>query len=46
LHTLIATAEGRYDYTQTNLNDAFRDVRPVAFQTWFIAKWGQPGLQA
>ncbi|KAK3114487.1 hypothetical protein LTR53_007174 [Teratosphaeriaceae sp. CCFEE 6253] len=44
LHALLATAEGQYDFTQPDLNEMFRDVRPVPFQTWFMAKWGPPGV--
>lgn len=39
LHSLIATAEGRYDFTQPNLNQHFPDVRITPFQEWFIRKW-------
>jgi hypothetical protein len=39
LHALLATAEGRYDFSQPNMNLAFPDVRCMAFQDWFIAKW-------
>lgn len=46
LLALIATAEGRYDFTQTNLNQLFPDVRTVSFQTWFLAKWGTPPGQS
>ncbi|KAK4896133.1 hypothetical protein LTR27_005990 [Elasticomyces elasticus] len=42
LHALIATAEGRFDFAQTNLNQLFPDVRTISFQTWFLAKWGTP----
>lgn len=35
----IATAEGRYDFTQANLNRAFTSIRPISFQDWFAAKW-------
>ena len=38
-HTLIATAEGRYDFAQHNLNQRFPDVRTIGFREWFIAKW-------
>ncbi|KAK4546911.1 hypothetical protein LTR36_001643 [Oleoguttula mirabilis] len=43
LHTLIATAEGRYDFTQPNLNQRFPDVRVTSFEEWFIAKWSLHG---
>ncbi|KAK3673390.1 hypothetical protein LTR78_006623 [Recurvomyces mirabilis] len=40
LHALIATTEGQYDFPEpANMNEAFPDVRPVSFQTWFAAKW-------
>ncbi|KAK5135869.1 hypothetical protein LTR08_004518 [Meristemomyces frigidus] len=44
LHALIATAEGRYDFVQTendSLNHRFPDVRPITFGDWFVAKWGR-----
>ncbi|KAK3722397.1 hypothetical protein LTR37_002388 [Vermiconidia calcicola] len=41
IHTLIATAEGRYDFSEPALNRLFPDVRPMPFQDWFIAKWNQ-----
>ena len=39
LHALLATAEGRYDFTQTNLHGYFPDFRLMPFQDWFIAQW-------
>ncbi|KAK1819941.1 hypothetical protein LTR12_005663 [Friedmanniomyces endolithicus] len=45
LHSLLATAEGRYDYTQTNLNQMFPEVQTVSFQAWFLGKWGIPPAQ-
>ena len=39
LRALLDTAEGRYDFTQPNLNQHFRDVRPLEFETWLAAKW-------
>lgn len=39
LQALIATAEGRYDFTQPNLNAAFPDLVPERFQQWFQRKW-------
>ena len=39
LHAHIATAEGRYDFSQPNLNRAFPGIRPIPFRDWFIAKW-------
>lgn len=43
LHTLIATAEGRYDFTLSDtsrsLNHLFPDVRLKTFQEWFVEKW-------
>lgn len=43
LHALIATAEGRYDFAQPNLNQLFPEVHTLPFQTWFIAKWNLQG---
>ncbi|KAK5124712.1 hypothetical protein LTR85_001425 [Meristemomyces frigidus] len=43
LHSLIATAEGRYDFAQANLNQRFPDVRVISFQEWFITKWSLQG---
>ncbi|EME88303.1 uncharacterized protein MYCFIDRAFT_128961 [Pseudocercospora fijiensis CIRAD86] len=40
LRALLDTAEGRYDFTQPNLNQHFRDVRPLDFEIWLTAKWG------
>nr|OQO29496.1 hypothetical protein B0A51_03024 [Rachicladosporium sp. CCFEE 5018] len=39
LQTLIATAEGRYDFTQPNMNAAFPDITPKRFAQWFVEKW-------
>lgn len=39
LHALIATAEGRYDYTQFNANQLFPDVKTISFSDWFVAMW-------
>jgi len=39
LQALIATVEGRYDFTQPNLNTAFPDVVPEPFAQWFKRKW-------
>jgi len=39
LQALIATAEGRYDFTQPNLNAAFPDLVPERFAQWFQRKW-------
>ncbi|EMC99005.1 hypothetical protein BAUCODRAFT_145992 [Baudoinia panamericana UAMH 10762] len=39
LHTLIATAEGRYDFTQPDLNNRFPEVQTIPFRTWFIMMW-------
>lgn len=41
LQALIATAEGRYDFSQPNLNQRFPNVRTISFQDWFVAKWQQ-----
>ncbi|KAK1966297.1 isoflavone reductase [Colletotrichum sublineola] len=37
---LIATADGRYDFRQANLNEAV-DFRPVGFRTWLETQWRQ-----
>lgn len=38
--TLIATAEGRYDYVAPAfLNAQFPDIRPLTFQAWFASNW-------
>ncbi|KAF2185734.1 NAD(P)-binding protein [Zopfia rhizophila CBS 207.26] len=40
LFTLIATAEGRYDFaTPAYLNAQFPDIRPVSFRDWFTRNW-------
>jgi hypothetical protein len=40
LATLIATAEGRYDYvTPAYLNAQFPEIRPISFQAWFTTNW-------
>ena len=39
IQTLIATANGRYDFAQPNLNRAFPEVRPISFEDWFVVKW-------
>jgi len=39
VHALLATAEGRYDFADRNLNDRFPHVRTVSFEHWFRAKW-------
>ena len=39
LHTLSATVEGRYDFTDANLNRIFPSVQPRSFQDWFLANW-------
>lgn len=36
---LIATAEGRYDFEQQNLNAAFPRLQVERFATWFVKKW-------
>ncbi|KAI8234998.1 Oxidoreductase swnR [Colletotrichum sp. SAR 10_99] len=36
---LIATADGRYDFRQTNLNEAV-DIEPVSFRVWLESQWG------
>lgn len=40
LHALIATVEGKYDFSQPTLNDMFRGVRTIRFSEWFRRKWG------
>ncbi|KAK2037647.1 isoflavone reductase [Colletotrichum somersetense] len=37
---LIATADGRYDFRQANLNEAV-DFTPVGFRTWLESQWGR-----
>lgn len=37
----INTAEGRYDFTQTNLQQLFNNPRTIDFDAWFAAKWNQ-----
>ena len=39
LQMLIATAEGRYDFTQRNLNSAFPGLQVERFASWFVKKW-------
>lgn len=39
LQMLIATAEGRYDFTQRNLNAAFPGLQVERFASWFVKKW-------
>ncbi|KAM0719648.1 hypothetical protein Q7P37_003779 [Cladosporium fusiforme] len=39
LHALIATAEGRYDFSQRNLNNAFPGLQVERFEAFFIRKW-------
>ena len=40
LFTLIATAEGRYDYAiPAYLNTQFPDIRPMTFRDWFTRNW-------
>ena len=39
IRELIATQEGRYEYSQSNLNNAFRDIRPVRFEDWLRRAW-------
>ncbi|KAF2798193.1 NAD(P)-binding protein [Melanomma pulvis-pyrius CBS 109.77] len=39
--TLIATAEGRYDFVAPAfLNAQFPDIQPLTFQVWFANNWG------
>jgi len=42
-HALIATTEGRYDFTQPNLNRHFPNVATLSFQDWFVRKWQLQG---
>ena len=39
LQMLLATAEGRYDFTQRNLNAAFPGLTVEKFAGWFVKKW-------
>ncbi|KAF2122635.1 hypothetical protein BDV96DRAFT_608596 [Lophiotrema nucula] len=40
LLALIATAEGRYDYTTpAYLNSYFPDLHPIGFRDWFTRNW-------
>ncbi|KAI8305110.1 hypothetical protein K4K61_005634 [Colletotrichum sp. SAR11_59] len=39
IQRLIATADGRYDFRQTNLNEAV-DMEPVSFRVWLESQWG------
>ncbi|KAF2733929.1 hypothetical protein EJ04DRAFT_438066 [Polyplosphaeria fusca] len=40
LLTLIATAEGRYDFSTPGfLNAQFPDIQPMSFQDWFTRNW-------
>ncbi|KAF2278840.1 NAD(P)-binding protein [Westerdykella ornata] len=40
LLALIATAEGRYDFsTPAYLNALFPDIRPIKFRDWFVRNW-------
>lgn len=40
LQTLIATAEGKYDFaTPAYLNSRFPNIRPTRFQDWFLNNW-------
>jgi len=43
LHALIATADGRYDFSHANLNQRFPNVRTISFQEWFVGKWQLQG---
>ncbi len=38
LHTLIATAEGRFDFGDPNLN-VLVNVQPMRFANWLQARW-------
>ncbi|GKT91017.1 isoflavone reductase family protein [Colletotrichum tofieldiae] len=37
---LIATADGRYDFRQANLNEAV-EFRPIGFRAWLESQWGR-----
>jgi hypothetical protein len=37
-HHLIATAEGRFDFVNTNLNQLVT-VRPERFRDWLVRVW-------
>ncbi|KAF6832573.1 isoflavone reductase [Colletotrichum plurivorum] len=41
MQRLIATADGRYDFRQANLNEAV-DIQPSSFRHWLESHWG-PG---
>jgi len=41
VHTLVATASGRYDFANANLNNMV-DVTPTRFGQWLRAAWGAP----
>ncbi|KAH0562132.1 hypothetical protein GP486_003174 [Trichoglossum hirsutum] len=42
VHSLIATSESRYDFSNPNLN-AFAGFAPVAFSDWLRTNWSSPG---
>ncbi|KAF3809085.1 hypothetical protein GCG54_00011281 [Colletotrichum gloeosporioides] len=39
IQRFIATADGRYDFRQTNLNEVV-DIEPVSFRVWLESQWG------
>lgn len=39
LQMLISTAEGRYDFAQSNLNAMFPGLQVQRFAGWFVNKW-------
>lgn len=39
LRALMATAEGGYDFSHSNLNPAFPSLQPEPFASWFAKKW-------
>lgn len=40
-HHLIATASGRYDFNDVNLNQLV-NVRPERFSDWLVRVWSHP----
>ena len=41
LHTLIATAESRFDFSDPNLNGLV-NIQPMRFANWLQARWAGP----
>lgn len=38
-HTLLAVAEGRFDFPRKNMNRLFPEVQPISFDTWLAQQW-------